>query len=172
MSKESIQKKRQRAPAFDSEDEVSQQAPNNKKRKSTSQPQAPPSKKRKIPTENPEASTASIKRTKKKSFPRLKPQVRRVPQETIATTWKRLPEPAQRQVYALLLTAKRTSLSSIRDARKRTEAEMAVNAMVRKLEKQVPKMPFPPSAKGGNFSMDEMVGKAVSFSLFVFLFAG
>jgi kinetochore protein Fta7 len=171
MPKEVIQKKRQRAPVADDEDEISQPAPSNKKRKSSSNPQARPSKKHKIPTDDAESSLNPVKRSKKKSFAHLRPHTRRVPQETITATWKRLPEPAQRQVHALLLTAKRTSLNSIRDARKRAEAEMAVNAMVRKLERQVPKMPFPPGAKAACFCMDDIVGRTVSLLYSIIFFS-
>jgi hypothetical protein len=170
MADHPVQRKRQNEHAIESEDEMTPsgpQPPRNKKRKSNSQPQTSTNKKRKASAEENSAAGPSnpAKKKKKKSFTHLRPQTRRIPQETIQTTWKRLPEPAQRQVRSLFLGAKRTSLHSIRDPRRRTEAEAAVSAMVRKLEKQLPRMPFPPGVKGGSFGLDEVVGRSVSFPL-------
>jgi kinetochore protein Fta7 len=109
-----------------------------------------------------EATESPPKKRSKKNFSHLKPRTRRIPQEVISTQWKRLQEPSQRQVRDIFLRAKRTSLNGIRDARRHTEAESAVNAMVRRLEKQLPRMPFPPSAKAGHFNLNEIIVRNVS----------
>jgi kinetochore protein Fta7 len=177
MAKHTVQQKRKNETAAENEDEMSQSAaqpPHNKKRKSTSNPQPSANKKRKASAEDDStlASSNPPKKTKK-AYSHLRPHTRRIPQDTIQTTWKRLPEPAQRQVRSLFLSAKRSSLQAIRDPRRRTEAEAAVSAMVRKLEKQLPRMPFPPGAKGGSFGLDEVVSRSVSPFLFILkLFLG
>ncbi|KAF2432076.1 hypothetical protein EJ08DRAFT_732822 [Tothia fuscella] len=125
------------------------------------EPQPTNPKKRKSTHQEPtttEDAPPQPKRPRTRKFPHLKPQTRRIPQETISTQWKRLAEPSQRQVRELFLRAKRTSLNGIRDPRRRTEAESAVSAMVRKLERQLPRMPFPPRVKEGSFCLDGIVG--------------
>jgi hypothetical protein len=98
----------------------------------------------------------------KQDFSYLKPKTRKVPQEVIQTHWKKLPEPAQRQIQAILLASKRAALNAIRDPRRRKEAEVVLDAMHRKLEKRLPRSPFPPSSKAFHFNLEETLEHIVS----------
>lgn len=150
MPKQEIKKQRRKVVRAESEDEVSTPVvTTGKKRKST---------------EGESRNDAPRKRPRK-DFAYLKPRTKRVPQEIIESQWKRLPEPAQRQVRELFLRSKRSALNGIKDARRRTEAEAAVNAMVRRLEKQLPRMPFPASAKPSHFNLDDIIVRNVSSTL-------
>ncbi|KAK5163541.1 hypothetical protein LTR04_002432 [Oleoguttula sp. CCFEE 6159] len=77
----------------------------------------------------------------------LKPRTRHVSQATIRTRWTTLPAPAQSQIRSLLLAAKRSVLASHPTEQRRTEADAAISILIRRLEKQLPRMPFPPKTK-------------------------
>ncbi|KAL2351929.1 CENP-Q, a CENPA-CAD centromere complex subunit-domain-containing protein [Cryomyces antarcticus] len=81
----------------------------------------------------------------------LKPRTRHVSQATIRTRWTTLPAPAQSQIRSLLLAAKRSVLASHPTEQRRTEADAAISILIRRLEKQLPRMPFPPKTKAGSF---------------------
>ncbi|KIW06228.1 uncharacterized protein PV09_02704 [Verruconis gallopava] len=93
-------------------------------------------------------------RKRKQRFAYLKPQTRRISQELVLTEWKSLPKPAQQQVRDIFLTAKRTTLNQVLDGPRRTEAEFVVNDVLRRLEKQLPRMPFPPNTKVAHLDLD------------------
>lgn len=114
--------------------------------------------KRKRQDDEQESST----KRPKQDFSYLKPRTRKVPQNVIQSDWKRLPEPAQRQVQAILLASKRTALNTIRDPRRRREAENVLDAMHRKLESRLPRSPFPPSSKAAHFNLEEILERIVS----------
>lgn len=122
---------------------------------------AAPSPARKRKHQDEEGGESRSKRPKQ-NFSYLKPKTRKVPQEVIQSDWKKLPEPAQRQIQAILLAAKRTALNAIRDPRGRKEAESVLDAMHRKLEKRLPRSPFPPSSKASHFDLEETLERIVS----------
>lgn len=97
----------------------------------------------------------------KHDFAYLKPTIRKVPQEVISSDWKRLPEPAQRQIQTILLTAKRTAINSFRDPRRRKEVQGVLDVMHRKLEKRLPRSPFPPFSKAAHFDLEEQIERSV-----------
>ncbi|KAE9982173.1 hypothetical protein EG328_011085 [Venturia inaequalis] len=121
------------------EDELSEAPPAARKRKQQQEDEEEP---RKRPQQD---------------FAYLKPKIRKVPQEIIQSDWKRLPEPAQRRIQTILLTAKRTALNSVRDPRRRKEVEGVLDVMHRKLEKRLPRSPFPPFSKAGHFNLEEQL---------------
>jgi hypothetical protein len=114
--------------------------------------------------EHQEDEGESRSKRPKRDFSYLKPKTRKVPQEVIQSDWKKLPEPAQRQIQAILLASKRTALNAIRDPRRRSEAENVLDAMHRKLEKRLPRSPFPPSSKTTHFNFEETLERIVSTS--------
>ncbi|KAE9984236.1 hypothetical protein EG327_005092 [Venturia inaequalis] len=116
--------------------------------------EAPPAaRKRKQQQEDEE----ELRKRPQQDFAYLKPKIRKVPQEIIQSDWKRLPEPAQRRIQTILLTAKRTALNSVRDPRRRKEVEGVLDVMHRKLEKRLPRSPFPPFSKAGHFNLEEQL---------------
>jgi kinetochore protein Fta7 len=101
---------------------------------------------------------------KRKTFSYLKKHTRRVPQDVVKTRWKALPAPAQRQVRELFSAAKRSVMHGAKDERRAREIETALGAVLRRLEKQLPRMPFPPKSREGDFSLDGFVDRRVSFT--------
>ncbi|QDS73643.1 hypothetical protein FKW77_002328 [Venturia effusa] len=95
----------------------------------------------------------------KHDYAYLKPTTRKILQEVIQSDWKKLPEPAQRQVQMILLTAKRTALNSI-EPKRRKEVEYVLDVMHRKLEKRLPRSPFPPFSKAGHFNLEEQIERS------------
>ncbi|TKA62966.1 hypothetical protein B0A49_11021 [Cryomyces minteri] len=85
------------------------------------------------------------------NYASLKPRTRHVSQATIRTKWTSLPAPAQSQIRSLLLAAKRSVLASHPAEQRRTEADAAISILIRRLEKQLPRMPFPPKTRAGSF---------------------
>jgi hypothetical protein len=101
---------------------------------------------------------------KRKTFSYLKKHTRRVPQDVIKRRWKALPAPAQRQVCELFSAAKRNVMHSAKDERRAREIETALGVVLRRLEKQLPRMPFPPKSREGDFSLDGIVNRTVGFA--------
>jgi kinetochore protein Fta7 len=100
----------------------------------------------------------------RKTFSYLKKYTRRVPQDVVKRRWKALPTPAQRQVCELFSAAKRSVLNGAKDERRACEIETALGVVLRRLEKQLPRMPFPPKSKEGDFSLDRIVDRMVGFA--------
>ena len=98
---------------------------------------------------------------KRKTFSYLKKHTRRVPQDVIKRRWKALPVPAQQQVRELFSTAKRSVMHGTKNERRAREIEAALGAVLRRLEKQLPRMPFPPKSREGDFSLDGIVARMV-----------
>lgn len=92
-----------------------------------------------------------------KRFQYLKPRTKRISQNVITSKWAPLPITAQNQVCELFKTAKRPVILSRRDERQRKEAETVLENMARRLEKQLPRMPFPPKSKDTHFDLDKLV---------------
>jgi len=87
--------------------------------------------------------------------------MRRVPQDVITTKWSALPHPAQEQVRELFAAAKRPVILSCRSEKRRKEAEVVLGTVVRKLEKQLPRMPFPLKTKEYHFDLEKLMERNV-----------
>lgn len=98
----------------------------------------------------------------KQDFAYLKSKTRKIPQEVIQSDWKKLPEPAQRQIQTILLTSKRIALGSFTEPRRKKEVEGVLDVMHRKLEMRLPRSPFPPTSKAGHFNLEEQLERHVS----------
>jgi kinetochore protein Fta7 len=122
------------------------------------------SKKRKSTDSAPDAQPETKKLAK---FSYLKPQIKNISQDLIRSEWKSLPKPAQQQVRGIFLAAKRTTLNQILDGPRRREAEFVVNDVLRRLERQLPRMPFPPGTKREMLDLDGILESVVSASLFL-----
>ncbi|KAJ5243363.1 uncharacterized protein N7469_001690 [Penicillium citrinum] len=109
--------------------------------------------KRKRTTENENLENLS------KRYAHLKPQVRRVPEKTIKTKWAPLPEPVQEKVRELFHSLERPVIMRNKNEQKRIEAQTAVQAVVRNLEKRLPRMPFPPITKDSNFDFESALNE-------------
>lgn len=101
----------------------------------------------------------------KYDFAYLKPKTRKISQATIQSDWKRLPEPAQRQIQRILLNSKRSALNLIRDPKRKKEVEGVLNVMHHKLQKRLPRSPFPPFSKAGHFDLEQLLDRNVSLSV-------
>ncbi|KAH7061264.1 CENP-Q, a CENPA-CAD centromere complex subunit-domain-containing protein [Macrophomina phaseolina] len=108
----------------------------------------------------PDDSQPGADSRKLKKFAHLKPRTRHISQSVITTKWKPAPLPAQHAARALFVAAKRPVVEAAgrRGAasgsgggsagaydRRRAEAEATLASVLRKLEKQVPRIPFPGS---------------------------
>ena len=123
----------------------------------------------------PSASSATSKKrkssdsseplSKKPKFAQLKPHTKKISQELIRAQWKSLPKLAQQAARDLFLAAKRTTLMQITDGPRRREAEFVVNDVLRRLERQVPRMPFPPGTKKEGLELDGVLEGVVSYLL-------
>lgn len=109
----------------------------------------------------PDRRVALQAEPKQKQFSYLKKHTRRVPQDVVKKRWKALPAPAQRQVRELFSAAKRSVMHGAKDERRAREIETALGAVLRRLEKQLPRMPFPPKSREGDFSLDRIVDRMV-----------
>lgn len=97
-----------------------------------------------------------------KKFQHLKPRTRNIPQDVVASKWVPPSQLVQQQVRELFKAAKRPVILSRRDDRRRLEAETILGAVVRKLEDQLPKMPFPPKTKDVHFDLEKLIERNVS----------
>jgi kinetochore protein Fta7 len=129
-------------------------------RQEPSEQTAPPSRKRKSQGNESEEQPARIKKQK---FSYLKPQTRHISQELVRSEWKSLPKPAQQQVRDILLAVKRTTLNQVLEGPRRREAEFVVNDMLRRLEKQLPRMPFPPNTRAAQLDLDGILEQVVRY---------
>ena len=67
-----------------------------------------------------------------KRYAYLKPHVRRVPEKTIKSRWAPLPEPVQEKIKDMFQSLERPVIMRNQNERKRIEAQVAVQAVVRK----------------------------------------
>ncbi|CAG8285857.1 unnamed protein product [Penicillium olsonii] len=115
------------------------------------------------PTLNPRTSTYAMPKRKHEDVPEgyayLKPQVRRVPEKTIKSKWAPLPEPVQENVREMFHSLERPVIMRNQNERKRIEAQGAVQAVVRNLNKRLPRMPFPPVTKDSNFDYESALNE-------------
>jgi hypothetical protein len=69
---------------------------------------------------------------------------------------------AQQRIRDLLTTAKRTVVSGTQSQKRSEEADAVVGALMGKMVKRLPRMPFPPNVKEVNFDMDKLLERSVS----------
>ncbi|KAI9665951.1 MAG: hypothetical protein M1821_003886 [Bathelium mastoideum] len=86
----------------------------------------------------------------------LEPRVRKISQATITSKWSALSPAAQQHAQDTLKAAKRTIVMSHWDERRRTEADLAINAAIKKVERRMPRMRFPPKTKDIHFDLDKL----------------
>lgn len=129
--------------------------------KAATEKQSTASKKRKITSvddaEDREPDSEPKAPIGKRNFSYLKKHTKRLPQETVKKRWKALQPDAQDQVRALFQTAKRSVMHGAKDERRAREIEAALGTVLRRLEKQLPRMPFPPKAKDWMFNLDQIL---------------
>lgn len=94
---------------------------------------------------------------KRPKYQHLRAHTRHIPQDTITTKWINLPPPAQQAVRTLFKATKRPVLANMREGQRRTEAELTLNAVIQKLEKRLPRMPFPPKTKDAHFDLEKVL---------------
>lgn len=99
----------------------------------------------------------------RKKFAHLTPRTRHISQSVITTRWRPAPPAVQHSARALFVAAKRPVVEAAGRAgrsaaagvvgeaydKRRAEAEVTLASVLRKLEKQVPRIPFPPMRGGG-----------------------
>ncbi|KAJ9649390.1 hypothetical protein H2199_000165 [Coniosporium tulheliwenetii] len=100
---------------------------------------------------------SSARPQKRPKYQYLRAHTRHIPQDTITTKWINLPLPAQQAVRTLFKATKRPVLASIREGQRRTEAELTLNAVIQKLERQLPRMPFPPKTKEAHLDLEKVL---------------
>jgi hypothetical protein len=91
-------------------------------------------------------------------FPVLTTRVKKISRATIESKWHLLPAEAQEKVRETLRNVARPVISSIRNnEERRIEAQDAVSSVIRKVERQLPGMPFPPTTKEFHFDHDRLL---------------
>ncbi|KAL4803586.1 CENP-Q, a CENPA-CAD centromere complex subunit-domain-containing protein [Aspergillus unguis] len=91
---------------------------------------------------------------RKKPYAHLKPQVRHISERTIKSKWSTLPEPTQDKIRDMFRALERPVIVRQQNDRKRSEAQAAVQAVVKNLGKRLPRMPFPPLTKDSVFEYE------------------
>ncbi|KAI9695201.1 MAG: hypothetical protein M1820_008837 [Bogoriella megaspora] len=86
----------------------------------------------------------------------LRPHTRQIPRATITSKWSTLSPVALQHARETLKAAKRSVVMSHWDERRRAEADTAINIAVKKVEKKMPRMPFPPKTKETCFDFDKL----------------
>ncbi|OKL61684.1 hypothetical protein UA08_02981 [Talaromyces atroroseus] len=113
------------------------------------------SKRKRTATADPEESATR----ESKRFAWLKPHVKNVSKHTIKSKWTALPEPVQDKVRSMFRSLERPVIVRQRDERKRIEAQTALTAVVKTLERRLPRMPFPPLTKDTVFDHESMLNE-------------
>lgn len=98
-------------------------------------------------------------------FAVLKPRVRQISQATITSKWSPLSQPAQQHARDVLKAAKRSVVMSHWDERRRVEADVAINATLKKVEKSMSRLPVPPRTKDMFFNLEKLAENSVSRAL-------
>ncbi|KAF2460213.1 CENP-Q, a CENPA-CAD centromere complex subunit-domain-containing protein [Lineolata rhizophorae] len=107
----------------------------------------------------PDEETGEDDDRPKKRFNYLKPRVRKIPQHVITSKWAPLGASTQQQTRDLIRAAKRPVTIGIRDDRRRIEAEVTLGSVIRKLERQLPRMPFPPNTRDFHFDLEALIDR-------------
>jgi kinetochore protein Fta7 len=106
-------------------------------------------------------STTHDSGTHFRDFVRLTPRVHQIRQSTISSKWLPLSTTAQQHARDTLKIAKRAVVMSHWDERRRAEADVAINVALKKVEKRLPRMPFPPKTKETWFDYDKLAENTV-----------
>jgi kinetochore protein Fta7 len=117
-----------------------------------------PIKKRKSNT-HPSTSSEEIEASPR--FQKLKPRTREISHAIVKSKWTSLPAPAQQQVRELVKSAMRPVILMQRSERRRAEVESALSLLVKKLDRRVPRMPFPPKTKDNHFDLEKLLERNV-----------
>ncbi|KAH8705710.1 CENP-Q, a CENPA-CAD centromere complex subunit-domain-containing protein [Talaromyces proteolyticus] len=107
-----------------------------------------------MPTKKRSRASSDDTTRNPKHFAILKPQVKNISKRAIKSKWTNLPESAQEKVRDMFRAVERPVIMLQRDERKRVEAQTALGAVVRTLERRLPRMPFPPLAKDATFDYE------------------
>ena len=94
-----------------------------------------------------------------------RPTLKHVAQKTIQAKWKVLDAEAQSHVEAIFQSTGMPILAEQRKEATRIEAQDSMTLVKRSLCKRLPKMPFPPSARAGQFDYNALTASNVSASL-------
>jgi hypothetical protein len=122
----------------------------------TSREAAPRGRKRKAQdAEVDELEAAVPETTKARKYTHLAPKTKRIPQEVI-DTWPVISPSVLAQISEVLRRAKDTISLSRRDPQKREEADVALNSVVRQLERHFGKTKIPPQTKALHFDLDHL----------------
>ena len=92
----------------------------------------------------------------------LKPRVRQISQATITSKWSPLSQTAQQHARDTLKAAKRSVVMSHWDERRRAEADVAITASLKKVEKSMTRLSVPPKTKDMFFNLDKLAESSVS----------
>lgn len=98
---------------------------------------------------------------KKKAYLRLKPYTKQFTTDTISSDWRIMPQSAQDQMKAIIVRAKRMIVGRAGDLRKAAEVEQALDPLAKRLDRRLPRMPYPPRTKDVHFDMDKMLERTV-----------
>ena len=90
-------------------------------------------------------------------FPLLKPRERYVKQTVVKDRWDPLPEAAQEKVRQIFQTIERPLVAVQRDEKQRVEGQTVLAQVLRTLERRLPRMPFPPGTREGNFDYEGLL---------------
>jgi hypothetical protein len=101
----------------------------------------------------------------RRDYSYLRAKTRRVPKQTVQSTWRSLPQPVQQRVRDVVLTAKRSVVYNYRSQQKSLEANTVIGELQKVLLKRLPRMPFPPNTKEGNFDLEKLLDRSVSITV-------
>ncbi|KAL4968531.1 uncharacterized protein BDV14DRAFT_196833 [Aspergillus stella-maris] len=113
----------------------------------------PPKRKRTDDAPSPNNKNKNIQ-SRRKSYAHLKPQIRHISERTIKSKWSTLPEPTQDKIRDMFRALERPVIVRQQNDKKRSEAQAAVQAVVKNLGKRLPRMPFPPLTKDSVFEYE------------------
>ncbi|KAL1992775.1 hypothetical protein VTN49DRAFT_3531 [Thermomyces lanuginosus] len=113
--------------------------------------------KRKRADFTPEEDDDASRETKRYAY--LEPRVRHIPERTIKSKWAPLPEAMQEKVREMFRMLERPVIVRHLDEKKRIEAQAAVSAVVKNLNRRLPRMPFPPMAKDASFDYESALNE-------------
>lgn len=97
----------------------------------------------------------------KKAYIRLKPYTKQFTTDTISSDWRIMPQSAQDQIKSIVIRAKRMIVGRAGDLRKAAEVEQAIDPLAKRLDRRLPRMPYPPRTKDIHFDMDRLLERTV-----------
>ncbi|KAI9751607.1 MAG: Cytochrome c oxidase assembly protein cox11, mitochondrial [Chaenotheca gracillima] len=92
------------------------------------------------------------------NFTRLQPRTKRISEDVVRTKWVR-PTPAlQSRIRDLFKAAETPVLMSVKDEKRRIEAQTTLNAVIKRLSARVPRIPLPPNTKEMYLDYERLLG--------------